>query len=57
MEICAKESVRIIKGDLLNAKSPNTIDALVNLTKNVQQSLDLVLEDYAQGKADHALDV
>ena len=56
-DMCKGVCKRIIKGDLLNAKSPNTIDALVNLTKDVQQSLDLVLEDYAQGKADHALDV
>lgn len=56
-DMCKGVCKRIVKGDLLNAKSPKTIDALVNLTKNVQQSLDLVLEDYAQGKAQHALDV
>ena len=44
-DMCKGVCKRIVKGDLLNAKSPKTIDALVNLTKNVQQSLDLVLED------------
>jgi len=56
-DMCKGVCKRIAKGDLLNAKSPKTIDALVNLTKDVQNNLDLVLDDYAQGKADNALNV
>jgi phosphate transport system protein len=56
-DMCKGVCKRIAKGDLLNAKSPKTIDALVGLTKDVQNNLDLVLDDYAQGKADNALNV
>ena len=56
-DMCKGVCKRIAKGDLLNAKSPKTIDALVGLTKDVQKNLDLVLDDYAQGKADNALNV
>jgi len=56
-DMCKGVCKRIAKGDLLNAKSPNTIDALVGLTKDVQKNLDLVLDDYAHGKADNALNV
>ena len=56
-DMCKGVCKRIVKGDLLNAKSPKTIDALVDLTNDVQKNLDLVLEDYAQGKADNALKV
>jgi phosphate transport system protein len=56
-DMCKGVCKRIAKGDLLNAKSPKTIDAIVNLTKDVQNNLDLVLDDYAQGKADNALNV
>lgn len=56
-DMCKGVCKRIAKGDLLNAKSPKTIDALVGLTKDVQKNLDLVLDDYAQGKAENALNV
>ena len=38
--------------DPVPANSPNPFPSI-----GYKQSLDLVLEDYAQGKADHALDV
>jgi len=56
-DMCKGVCKRIVKGDLLNAKSPKTIEALVALTKDVQRNLGLVLEDHAQGKADNALNV
>ena len=41
-DMCKGVCKRIVKGDLLNAKSPKTIAALVGLTNDVQKNLDLV---------------
>ena len=46
-DMCKGISKRILKGDLTEADSPNTIESLVTLTNRVYENLSLVLEDYA----------
>ena len=56
-DMCKGISKRILKGDLTEADSPNTIDSLVTLTNRVHENLSLVLEDYAARRSEKSLEV
>ena len=45
-DMCKGISKRIVKGDLNEAQSPDTIDHLINMSIKVHSNLALVLEDY-----------
>ena len=56
-DMCKGISKRIVKGDLNEAQSPDTIDHLINMSIKVHSNLALVLEDYGNKNCDNSLKV
>ena len=56
-DMCKGISKRIVKGDLNEAQSPDTIDHLINMSIKVHSKLALVLEDYGNKNCDNSLKV
>ena len=56
-DMCKGISKRIVKGDLNEAQSPDTIDHLINMSIKEHSNLALVLEDYGNKNCDNSLKV
>ena len=47
-DMCKGISNRVLKGDLNEAQSPETISLLVNMCSMVHSNLGIVMEDYSK---------
>tara|TARA_B100000029_G_C17496931_1_gene931269 strand:- start:991 stop:1461 length:471 start_codon:yes stop_codon:yes gene_type:complete len=56
-DMCKGIANRILKGDLNEAQSPDTINHLVNMSVKVYSNLDLVMQDYANKECKNSVDV
>ena len=56
-DMCKGISNRVLKGDLNEAQSPETISLLVNMCSMVHSNLGIVMEDYSKKKCDNSVKV
>jgi phosphate transport system protein len=56
-DMCKGISNRILKGDLNEAQSPDTINHLVNMCIRVHSNLKLVMDDYAKKECKNSIKV
>ena len=56
-DMCKGISNRVLKGDLNEAQSPDTINHLVNMCVKVHSNLELVMQDYANKECKNSVDV
>ena len=56
-DMCKGISNRVLKGDLNDAQSPDTINHLVNMCVKVHSNLELVMQDYANKECKNSVDV
>ena len=56
-DMCKGISNRVLKGDLNEAQSPETISLLVNMCSMVHSNLGIVMEDYSKKECDNSVKV
>lgn len=56
-DMCKGISNRVLKGDLNEAQSPETISLLVNMCSMVHSNLRIVMEDYSKKECDNSVKV
>ena len=56
-DMCKGISNRVLKGDLNEAQSPETISLLVNMCSMVRSNLGIVMEDYSKKECDNSVKV
>ena len=56
-DMCKGLSNRVLKGDLNEAQSPETISLLVNMCSMVHSNLKIVMEDYSKKECDNSVKV
>jgi phosphate transport system protein len=56
-DMCKGISNRVLKGDLNDAQSPETISLLVNMCSMVHSNLGIVMEDYSKKECDNSVKV
>jgi len=56
-DMCKGISNRVLKGDLNEAQSPETISLLVNMCSMVHSNLWIVMEDYSKKECDNSVKV
>ena len=56
-DMCKGISNRVLKGDLNEAQSPETISLLVNMCSMVHSNLGIVIEDYSKKECDNSVKV
>ena len=56
-DMCKGISNRVLKGDLNEAQSPETISLLVNMCSMVRSNLRIVMEDYSKKECDNSVKV
>ena len=56
-DMCKGISNRVLKGDLNEAQSPETISLLVNMCSMVHSNLGIVMEDYSKKEGDNSVKV
>ena len=56
-DMCKGISNRVLKGDLNEAQSPETISLLVNMCSMVHSNLGIVMEDYLKKECDNSVKV
>ena len=56
-DMCKGISNRVLKGDLNEAQSPETISLLVNMCSMVHSNLGIVTEDYSKKECDNSVKV
>ena len=56
-DMCKGISNRVLKGDLNEAQSPETISLLVNMCSMVHSNLVIVMEDYSKKECDNSVKV
>ena len=56
-DMCKGISNRVLKGDLNEAQSPETISLLVNMCSMVHSNLRIVMEDYLKKECDNSVKV
>ena len=56
-DMCKGISNRVLKGDLNDAQSPETISLLVNMCSMVHSNLRIVMEDYSKKECDNSVKV
>ena len=56
-DMCKVISNRVLKGDLNEAQSPETISLLVNMCSMVHSNLGIVMEDYSKKECDNSVKV
>ena len=56
-DMCKGISNRVLKGDLNEAQSPETISLLVNMCSMVHSNLKIVMEDYSKKECDNSVKV
>ena len=56
-DMCKGISNRVLKGDLNEAQSPDTINHLVSMCVKVHSNLELVMQDYANKECKNSVDV
>jgi len=56
-DMCKGISNRVLKGDLNEAQSPETISLLVNMCSMVNSNLGIVMEDYSKKECDNSVKV
>ena len=56
-DMCKGISNRVLKGDLNEAQSPETISLLVNLCSMVHSNLRIVMEDYSKKECENSVKV
>ena len=56
-DMCKGISNRVLKGDLNEAQSPETISLLVNMCSMVHSNLGIVMEDYSKKECDNSVKI
>ena len=56
-DMCKGISNRVLKGDLNEAQSPETISLIVNMCSMVHSNLRIVMEDYSKKECDNSVKV
>ena len=56
-DMCKGISNRVLKGDLNEAQSPDTINHLVSMCVKVHSNLELVMQDYTNKECKNSVDV
>ena len=56
-DMCKGISNRVLKGDLNEAQSPETISLIVNMCSMVHSNLGIVMEDYSKKECDNSVKV
>ena len=56
-DMCKGISNRVLKGDLNEAQSPETISLLVNMCSMVHSNLRIVMEDYSKKECENSVKV
>ena len=56
-DMCKGISNRVLKGDLNEAQSPETISLIVNMCSMVHSNLGIVMEDYSKKECDNSVKI